>query len=95
MGIGMKFHDTIPIEPDWYENYKIFPYSTRARVLFEDGDDPYLTTADLRKYYEWADFNDIEMKHSLMRMSNDDKIGSIAFMFKEESYCMAFKLMWK
>ena len=35
----MKFHDTIPIEPDWYKYYTSFPHRTSARVKFEDTDD--------------------------------------------------------
>lgn len=91
----MKFHDTIPVEPDWSKYYITFPYRVSARVDFEDTDDPYFVSADLTKYYDWANFNNIDMKHSIMRITGSGGTGVVAFMFNDESYCMAFKLRWK
>lgn len=92
----MKFHDTLPIEPNWYDHYKDYPYHIGTRVEFEQTNDTYIVSANLSKYYDWAENNGIDMKHSIMRIPGDNGgTGVVSFMFDDESYCMAFKLRWK
>lgn len=90
-------HDTMPPEPDWYACYKEFHYGISLRLKFEykSYHDYPVATADLTKYYEWAEENNIPMRHSTMVIPDRSRTGKIKFMFNDDTYSMAFKLRWK
>ena len=93
----LTHHDTIPVEPDWYECYQEFQYGLSLRLEFEykSHHDYPVATADLTKYYKWANENKIPMRHSIMIIPNRGGQGKIRFMFNDDTYGMAFKLRWK
>ena len=49
---------------------------------------------DLTKYYEWAEENNMEIEHNILRLGEDQRKSSIMFTFWDDADAMAFKLRW-
>lgn len=92
----MMFYETVPEQPNWSKIYKEYKFTIGHRVLFNrtfiNGVNEDI--ADITNYYEWAEDNGISMKHFVAILPNKKQMGTIAFMFNDETYPMAFKLKW-
>jgi len=88
----MRFTDTIP--PRKMPDEEKIPHTHKViiRIWAELIDNMWII--DLRKFYDWAKENKIDIEHNVLLIGEDETSSRIMFTFWTEIDVMAFKLTW-